>query len=433
MIKDRQLNRINIDFCKEIIPEARLILLLAEWTVYGRDLPEIKDLIEQGNIKWERFNEFILYHELSSFSYPCFKKYLYLLPAKEVDLLKKNYYFYLIYAHYLWQEFMEIIRLFNKENIKFVPLKGIAFLVDNLYADKAYLRPMCDIDLLVKENDLSLVEKLLETLDYRKDLKGMEENYWRRENYHLVFTKKNIKGLFCNVEMHWALDYKRRKPLLLSLWNRIKKTQVENKEVYMLSPEDTLFSLALHQRRFGKMLCLKNVCDVVKLLNRYNADIDWDYILKETKLASMSTTLYFILAQANLLFDIQVPFSLLEALNVPGYKKQLIRRFIAQDTFSSSSGLSNGHKSINNFYLKSHFLLYDNFWEPVRAVLNVPHEQFAKFYRLHPYAVKTKLLYRIRYLYFLQNIFMDILKIMINRLLGFLKRLLGIPCVLLKG
>lgn len=422
----------NLNFLKKNISEARLTLLLAKWIIYNQDLPEIRELIMRGDIKWEKFNDFILYHELSSFSYPCFEKYFQLLPEDEIDFLKENYYFYSIYVYSLWQEFIQIAHACNEENIGIVPLKGIAFLIDNLYSDRAYLRPMCDIDILIKEKDLALIEKTLETLEYQKDLKGLNENYWRKENYHLVFTKRNRKGLFCNVEIHWALDYKRKKPILPCLWNRIKKSQVENKEIYMLSPEDTLFSLALHQRRFGKMLCLKNACDVAVLLNRYDIDLDWDYILKEAKSACMLTTLYFVLAQTNLLFDTQVPSSVLGALGVAGYKKSLIKRFIIQDTFLPGLALSNGHPDINNLYLKSHFLLYDNFCEPVKCILNAPQEQFAKFYRLKPYGIKTNLLYRLRYLCFMQNIISVILKMTINRLVISSKKIFKISSPLMR-
>jgi len=406
---------------KEVSPEVRLVLLITRWIVNNQDTSEIKDLLTQDKFEWKRLERFITYHELDPSTYLCLKKYSYLLPGDKIKLLENSYYYCLTYLSYLWEEFKHISNAFRDKNIISLPLKGTAFIANKIYADKAYLRPMCDIDLLIKEKDLPFIEKILEGLGYEKNLCGMRENYWREKSYHLEFIKKREKKPFYNVEMHWALDYKRGKSILPYLWDRVKKVQIDGKDTYLLSPEDTLFCLALHQRRFGKALCLKNVCDVAVLLNRYNSDLDWNYILKEASSASMSTTLYFVFAQANLLFDIQIPSSALKALNVPAYKKKLIRRFIVQDTFSLGLGLSNGERNRNSVYLKSHFLLYDNFWEPVKYILNIPQEQFAKFYELPPYAKKTNLLYRIRYLYFIKNFFVIILKIITKRLLRLLK------------
>lgn len=396
-----------LNILKRKIPEASLALLLARWIVHNNSLLEIKDLIEKENIQWKRFNEFLAYHELSSFGYPCFKNFLNLLPPDQVCLLNRAHRSSLASTLYFLQEFVHIICVFNDKGIKILPIKGTNFLVDNLYVDKTGLRPMCDIDLLIRKEELPLVEKTLEASGYKKSLGNLKEDYWRRKNYHLVFIRR--KDFSYIVEIHWALDYKRDKPILADLWKRIRKAQVGTKDVYLLSVEDTLFSLALHQRRFGKMLCLKNVCDVAMLLNRYNPEFDWDYILKEARLGKMQTTLYFILAQVSLLLGANMPSSLLKALDVPKYKRRLIERFILKHTFTFEPDLNNNGRDINNLYLKSHFLLYDNLWEPVRCILNLPQEQFAKFYGLPPYAMKTNLLYRIRYPYFIKHIFLIIL------------------------
>lgn len=48
-----------------------------------------------------------------------------------------------------------------------------------------------------------------------------------------------------------------------------------------------------------------------------------------------------------------------------------------------------------------HFLLYDTVREPVRCILQIPYEQFTKFYRFKPHSRRSQVFYHIRYLYFL--------------------------------
>lgn len=394
----------NLNFIKEIHPEARLVLLIAKWIVYNDSVSEIKDLLVRGGLEWKKIKELLLFHELFPLSYLCLKEDASLLPDEEMESMRKSYYFCSAYTAYLWQEFIQIARIFNKENIELAPLKGIGFLVDNLYADKAYLRPMVDIDILIKKDRLPLAVAALESLGYEKSLFGIKEDYWINKNYHLSFLKKRA-GLMCNVEAHWELDYKRDRSVLPYLWGRVKKGRAEDENICMLSPEDTLFSLALHQRRFGKMLSLKNACDVALLLNKYKTEFDWGYILKVAGITRMLTTLYCAFRQADLLFGIKIPPFALKALKTPLYKKRLIQWFIAKNTFGSCQALSSKRSCLSALYLKSHFLVYDNLREPIWAVLNIPLEQFAKFYGLPPYAKSTIFNYKFRYFYILKNLF----------------------------
>lgn len=385
---------------------ARLVLFVVRWIMHDDVEKDIKDLLTKEAIEWERFKDFIIYHELAPLAYICLKRFSHWLPNGQIELLKKNYYSHVAHLLYLEREFLRITRLFNDRGIEFLPLKGMAFLVDGMYADKKYLRPMCDVDLLIKKRSLPLAEDVMMALGYEKSLSGRKEDYWKKQNYHLAFIKKRHGSMFSFVEIHWALDYKRNRPVLPDLWNRVQRLQIGDKEVRLFSQEETLFSLALHGRRFGKPLSLKNICDAAMLLNVYKDVLDWGYILKEAQRGRMRATLYFLLLQANLLLEIEVPPFVLKTLDIAGYKRRLMKRFILQNTFASESFLNKD----NLLYLKSHFLIYDNILEPIVCTLNVPQEQFAKFYRLQPYARKTRFLYKIRYFFFLANLVTIIFK-----------------------
>jgi len=393
-----------------ISQEARLVLLIAQWIVNDHRLPEIEKILAQEPVNWEYFNALLAHHELSSFAHTCLKDYSSLLPGGEVDLLKKTHYFNLARLAGLEKEFLEIADIFRGQGVDLLPLKGSAFFIDNMYGGKAGLRPMADIDILVKKEKFSQAKKLVETLGYQKELCGFKEDYWRKRNYHIAFAKnKSGKRFSTLVEMHWLLDYPGKILLLPSLWDRIRKLQVGDREVALLSPEDTLFCLALHLRRFGNVLSLKSACDFACLLTKYK-DLDWDYILKEAKTGQMCASLYFRLIQANIFFDIQVPNLILNGLSLVNYKRRLIEGFILKDTFLGQDMTG------SNIFLKNHFLVYDNFWEPVSMIINMPQEQFAKFYRLTPYSIRTLLLYRLRFLYFPYYLIVLILKATIRKI-----------------
>jgi hypothetical protein len=195
--------------------------------------------------------------------------------------------------------------------------------------------------------------------------------------------------------MHFGLDYKRKeRKVLPSLWERLREFELDGRKIKLLSPEDALFSLALHKRRFGPILSLKNVCDLALVLNKYKHNFNWDYVLKEARNGKMCSTIFFILLQTKIFLDVDSPQCVWRDLSIPFYKRRLIKRFIVKNTFSFS--LKRNSKEL---YLKSHFLLYDSFREPLEYILHIPQEQFAKYYGLQYNTQMTRLLYQRRLLY----------------------------------
>ncbi|MFH1245945.1 MAG: nucleotidyltransferase family protein [Candidatus Omnitrophota bacterium] len=374
---------------KQFAPECALVLFIAREVTGNTEQGKLENLLRNPDINWPRFKALISYHELAPFAYLSLKRYAYNLAEEMREFLRQSYYYGLWRTEFFRQEFTRIADAFAQQGIDVVPIKGLG-LVEDLYYQKP-VRPMVDIDVLVREESLKVSERILQGLGYIKDLGGLKEEYWRQKQCHLSFNREaHRKSLL--VELHWALDFKRdNQKILPLLWDRLRTSSRREKNIKLLSPEDTLFSLALHNRRFGKMFCLKYVCDIGLLLNKYKNELDWDYISQELRRGKMRATMFFALSQLKLL-DFPLPWAILRDLNVPSWKGKLVRYFIERKAFSPEEDLK-------KTYLASHFLLYDNIWEPVKYILNIPQEQFAKYYGLAPYTVKTAFFYYLRWLY----------------------------------
>lgn len=365
-----------------------LFLLLAEELSAGGNKDKISNFLLQNNIDWQKFKELLAYHELFGFVFHILKEVPGRIPADFLNILKTSYYYSLSSSQKIWAEFLRIYSPFEKSGVILLPLKGVSFLED-IYSENP-VRPMVDIDCLVKESDLNQAEGILSELGYQKELYGLKEEYWRNNQYHLTFFNRSSRRSTI-VELHWGLDYKRYgKNLYPELWSRCRQLDLDKRKIQVLSPEDAFFSLALHNRRFGKPLCLKNVYDFVMLISKYGNNFDWDYVLAQCRRYRLFRCAYFFLFQAAFAFGAEIPERVLKKLKIPPYKKALIERFIKKNTFRPDE---------KNLFLKSHFLLYDDFWEPAKYIINIPQEQFAKYYRLHPYARRTRLFYKWRFFY----------------------------------
>jgi len=368
-----------------------LLLAIVKEIVIG-DNDHILTLLKNSSLNLVKFKNDLAYHGLAPLAYVVLRRYFSLLPKELVIVLEATYGHYLIYIARAQKVFLDLHEIFKKENITMIPIKGIALLED-IYI-KYPVRSICDIDVLVREEDVEKAFILLEKAGFKKDLEGLKEDYWRKKQYHIVFVKEfnNFKII---VELHWQLDYPRKGVQLLSnMFDRLRETPMLGNKISLLSVEDTFFVSALHQRRLGIALSLKDVCDMALLLNKYKSSFDWDYILSESKKSRLCSTVYFALYQVNFLLKVDVPDYILKKLNVSMWRKRVIQRFIKKNTLSEIQ-----NNQTKNLYLKMHFLLYDDIWEPVEYILNIPQEQFAKFYNLEPYSKKTQILYQFRLLY----------------------------------
>ena len=374
---------------KEPINEVRVVLDIVRWIIRAKQYPRIS-WGELERINWPLLIQLVNYHEIAPFAYSYFNLFSQVAQDKSRDFLKSQYYFVLLQNSLFQDEFLRLVDIFRAEKIALVPIKGLALLPDVYTRQSA--RNMVDMDALVREEELEKAEFLLIKSGYSKYLGSGSQAYWRNNNCNIPFKKEKGGWLF---ELHFALDIKRSKGAVLpKLWDRLKPMDCNGRQIKILSPEDTLFSLALHQRRFGRRLCLKNTLDTALLLKKYQNDFDWDYVLGQAQAGKMRSAIFFTLLQAVLFLDTQIPKTVWKRLGISFWKKGLMLRIIKKHTFSVKSS-----KKAKYLYLKCHFLLYDSLWLPIRHLLCITPEEFAKFYNLPLYAPKTQKLYKARFFY----------------------------------
>lgn len=373
-----------------INPEAHLVLAVARRILCNNESVAAA-FNNRTDIDWKRFNDMLFYHRLTPFVYPGIKDCLRFFPEDMVKRFKTSYYCSLRSIFDYEHEFLRLCQLFEEKGVPLLPLKGVA-LIEDLYYE-CPVRVCSDIDVLVRKEDLKIACGILAEAGYEINLEGLKESYWSSKQYHFVFEKKCGGGRAIMVELHWDIDYPRRNIEPLDVFKRTREFHIRNKKIKLLSPEDTLFVLALHQRRFGEALSLKDVCDTALLLKKYSSTFDWGYVLRESKKKRLRSSVFFVLCQAHIVLGADIPTFVWKGLNVVFWRRYVVRRFIINNTFSAR--LDN----CRWLYLRSFFLLYDRFWEPLTYILNISQEQFAKFFKLRTYSKKTEFFYHLRFLY----------------------------------
>ena len=363
------------------------------------DIPEanlLLEIINQSpqfnlhNVDFDKFICLVRIHDIIPFVFHGLQGSRKQIPEEAYVSLKSAYLANVLRNLRFWKEFLQINDAFRKNNIAMLPLKGMDILA-RFYPNFDF-RSIGDIDIVVKEEQFTQVEKILSDLHYTKRLDGLKESYWRNKQCHISFSKVGIV-----VDAHWRLDFKRgHRAILPKLWERTRQLELEHQRIDIFSPEDALFSFALHLRRFGNILKLKQVLDVAKIIKDYS-EFNWDYVLRESNQGRMKATLYFILMQVQLFTKTKIPSEVLRKLGIPSWQKIRIRDFLLKRTFQIDLAFKKD-------YLKAHFLLYDNICEPALYIINIPYEQFCKFYGLTPYTKKTDFIYNLRFLYIARSL-----------------------------
>ncbi len=151
----------------------------------------------------------------------------------------------------------EISEIFDKNEIEYIPLKGAV--IKNYYPEK-YLRPSCDIDILVREDKKEKAVSVLEKAGYNKG----------EENYHDI-SLFNSSGV--HIELHFNIkeDLENIDKLLSNVWDYSKKVEGYR---YVLDGEFFIFSLVAHAYyHFVNGGCgVKTVLDFWILKNKFEFD-----------------------------------------------------------------------------------------------------------------------------------------------------------------
>jgi hypothetical protein len=333
-------------------------------------VPEGSAFASESAPDWNYLIHLSYYHEIYPIVYNACQK---LNPAPPAAFLKqlekscqRNTVANMVFLH----EFKHISTLLQAQGIRCVPLKGISLL---LSLDKRnYTRAMSDIDILVERKSLEPCLAVLEQDGYVHTSAENERGYWLNDQMHLSLTKNGSYPIY--IDVHWALDYPRKYQMLENLWGRTRMLSYADSKNLLLSPEDMVLTTALHQRRFGKLLTLKYVADIIMIAQ--NNELDSTYLLEEARKSKVQSALYFLLVQVCRYTDDRDLHAVLAGLSIPHWKKNIINCMVARFSFRKTE------KYDKIIFALIHLLLFETLREPIQYCLTIPREQFRKFFTL---------------------------------------------------
>lgn len=240
------------------------------------------------------------------------------VPPEILKKLEKLYYGNLARNMILYEELNKVLKAFKKEGIDTIVLKG-AFLAKEVY-ENIGLRPMSDIDLLIREEDYQKAKVELTKLMYSTDvfLTKYYEQLQTVLSNELLFKHKDKKVL---IDLHWDIlpPESCYKININELWKNTKPIKISDIEIFALAPEDLLIHLCLHldnHINYSRSAAqhFKDYCDIAEVTRHYKETINWNYFLQSSKDSGIEKPVFESLSIANNYLGAIIPENILSSL-----------------------------------------------------------------------------------------------------------------------
>jgi hypothetical protein len=205
-------------------------------------------------------------------------------------------------------ELLRLLSLFQQNNIAIAAFKG-PVLAHSLYGNISQ-REFSDLDLIVREADVSKAEDILTACGYQADFPDRDyRSAFLSYQGQYAFRHSNTR---ISVDLHWRLSGKGLAfPLQIAeIWSRLKKVTIGGRTIQTLGNDDLALFLAAHGTKEG-WRSLIWVCDFAEFLRKYQ-NIDWVTLLDRAQRSHSSRPLLLAIALASALLDAPAPAPLID-------------------------------------------------------------------------------------------------------------------------
>jgi GNAT superfamily N-acetyltransferase len=235
------------------------------------------------------------------------------IPPDVVARFDRVYYEQAIQNARLGASLAEVLAAFSRSHIPIIVLKG-ASLSELVYGNIA-LRPMKDVDVLVRSRDLDHADGLLQELGYVPDEWYRPAAWYRRHHHHLAPYRSRDGASILELHHHIFPPASGVRISMEDLWLRARPAALSSGPAMVLAPGDLLLHLcvglsAVEHFREG----LRTLCDIAATLKRYQTELDWVCVLEAARMYSLEKHLYYSLWLTGSLVSADVPVHVWEAL-----------------------------------------------------------------------------------------------------------------------
>jgi hypothetical protein len=323
------------------------------------------------------------------------------IPAFVFKKLKKVYYLNATQNSLIFEKLRKALKIFSKAGLQVIVLKG-AVLAEKIYRNLA-LRPMMDVDLLVKKEDLFCLDEQMKTLGYRPSDMSVEDIDFS-SGYLTTLDYRSLSPNSPSFHIHWHFvnstipnESYIKKIKIENIWRDAEKAKIANVETLVMAPHHLLIHLAEHALRVTHSLSrLSFFCDINEVVNYYQERLDWERLIKESHKFNLNRMVYLSLFFAAKFLRAKIPENVLLSLRP---ERLSLGEKIFMNSVSNNKrfpGLSYlVHLAMNNGFLKKMNFLGRTLFPPPQIMAQRSYIPRSRFSYMHYIQRITEVLTRL--------------------------------------
>ncbi|HOX54897.1 MAG TPA: signal peptidase I [Candidatus Omnitrophota bacterium] len=323
LIINPEYRRLSKTVRTSLLLEKELLKICSKKELNSDDIKSMKEALTK-NINWDKFLWLALYNSVAPIVFISLSKIKdNNIPEEIMQKFKDSYTESFLKTAPIYDDLANLLKELNLLQVKTIVLKGCS-LAEQLYGDFS-LRPMKDIDILVKKQDWPKIREVLDKLNFKaeKDLLELENSLGAPSDWHLCYRNSRDTKIEFKFNL-FILDF----PDFDSsdYWQEAITIKVNNVEALSLSVEDQIIYLSSRMINVG----FRNLlwfCDLRELISNYRDKIDWGKIILKAKNKRVSIAVYNSLLILNNELSTGIPNNVLVQLKPPIIQKNIFHKF----------------------------------------------------------------------------------------------------------
>jgi len=213
----------------------------------------------------------------------------------------------------------KVLKAFADEEIPVMVLKGAA-LLETVYRDIG-LRPMADIDLLIKKEDLGRIDESLKRLGYSSPYNWSD--YMDISTNLYLNTISYIRGqdtIPIHLHPHWHIinttvpTYTYGAKIEMDrFWLEAREAMIAGVSSLTMAPHHLLMHLSEHILRHSYDRSIL-FCDIFEVINNYKDEIDWGSLIDDAVEFNLKKPVYYALYFTSKFLGAEIPKNVLAEL-----------------------------------------------------------------------------------------------------------------------
>jgi hypothetical protein len=273
-------------------------------------------------------------HSITPLLYHHLKQHKIQIPTNVLKQLEQAYLRSSLRNTHIYYELSRILTGAENKNIPIIVLKG-AVLAGSVYPSIA-LRPMKDLDLLVKIEDVYKVHELLIQLGWESEYSEELIEHHLKLNYSLRYKKSGIL-----IDLHIKVP----EISAINPWSNATSVTINSTKMLVMGTDDLFLHLCIHlyeHTRIELFAELIKFYDIVLLIRKHK--INWDYVVQNAYTNQCENIMYHILDFVRSEFGEDIPIDVLEKLKSDKFTIQISKglhntpQYIT-DTFKPIKGI----------------------------------------------------------------------------------------------